>query len=551
MSQRHQKLLKFSLILFIGVLLVACGGEEEVIPTAVPTIAPPTPEPVADVATDSDVAEAEPEAEPEPEPEPEPTIGPQQLQSATVQIYAQFEERGELRTQWTGSGTIVSADGLILTNAHVAAPLAPGLAALYNDSSFIFGDEPDALVVGMVENVDLPPVETYFAEVVAADGVLDLAVIRITETIDGTAVDAAALDLPFVQLGDSDSLNLGDELQIYGFPGAGGETITFTRGDVSGFEVEEIVGTRAWIKTDTVFSPGNSGGLGANVAGEIVGVPSFVLEAQGGSINRLRSINYAKPLIEAAQAGNRYASPFVEGGSGDQTFEFVTWAEDFDEDTNCAIGPVRSYPSSAPAAVAIFSYSGMTNGEQFVTAWFYEDDFLFDSIFTWEYGESGDCIAFFIHNSGDPIGEGEFSVELYTGGDVEFVGGATVSVGGAGVAGGNNNSDDSSSSTSTDPVSVRGTVVDADSGQPIEGAVVIILNPGTDLDAWFDDPVDSAIYTLAETNEKGVFKLPDTLERGVEYPGVAWIDGYIPNEGFLLFDETAESQIDLVLELSR
>ena len=536
---------KVIVLLLMALLTVACGGEEEVIPTVAPTAALPTAVPPTEAPPTP-----EPEADAEPEPTAEPTVGPVQLQAATVQIYAKFEERGELRTSWTGSGTIISADGLILTNAHVAAPLAPGLAALYNDSSFIFGDEPEALVVGLVEDVDLPPVETYVAEVVAADGVLDLAVIRITETVDGTAVDPTSLNLPFVKLGDSDLLNLGDEIQIYGFPGAGGETITFTRGDVSGFEVEDQVGTRAWIKTDTVFSPGNSGGLGANVSGEIVGVPSFVLEAQGGSINRLRSINYALPMIEAAEAGNSYKSPYVELGSGNQSFEFVTWAEDFDEESNCAIEPVSSYASDTPAAISIFSYSGMSNGEQFITVWYEGDEFLFSDIVTWEFGESGECVAFYIHNFGDPLDEGEYFVELYAGGEVEFVGGADVVVGGA-TAVANNGSSSSSDKTDTEGVAVTGEILDADSGQAIEGAVIIVLHPGTDLDAWFDDPVDDAIYTMAETNGKGVFKLPLPLERGVEYPGVAWKEGYIPNEGFLFLDESDSDPFEIILELSQ
>lgn len=535
-------LTKATILLLLALLLAACGGEEEVIPTPVPTEPPPTAVPT----------EIPPTPEPEAvEPTPAPTVGPQQLQAATVQIYAQFEERGDLRTNWTGSGTIISADGLILTNAHVAAPLSPGLAALYNEPEFIFGEEPDALVVGIVESADLPPVETYYAEVVNADGVLDLAVIRITETVDGSPIDANTLNLPFVTLGDSDTLNLGDEVQVYGFPSIGGETITFTRGDVAGFEIEDQVGTRAWIKTDTTFSPGNSGGLGANIAGEIVGVPSFVFEAQGGSINRLRSINYAKPMIEAAQNNATYESPFVVLGTGSESFEFITWSEDFDEDTNCAIGPVKSYAADTPAAVAIFSYSGMSDGEQVIVAWFAEDEFLFSEIFAWDGGESGDCAAFYIHNYGEPIGEGVFSVEIYAGADADFLAGSQVAVGGTAVVDSGSTTSTTGSKSDAGSITVTGQVVNADSGQPISDAVVILLNPGTDVDAWLDDPLDSDIYTMAETSGKGKFTLPLPLERGLEYPGIAWKEGFIPNEGFLSFDEDDPDTIDLVLELSQ
>lgn len=538
-----KKLLWMTLSILLLALLMACGGEEEVIPTPEPTDVPPTAMPTETVPT----PEPEPAEEQIDEPNP---VTPEQLQAATVQIYAKFEERGELRTQWTGSGTIISPDGLILTNAHVAAPLSPGLAALYNDPRFIFGDEPDALVVGIVDTSDLPPIETYSAEVVAADGVLDLAVIRVTTTTDGTPVDPATLDLPFVPLGDSELLSLGDEIQIYGFPGIGGETITFTRGDVSGFEVEELVGTRAWIKTDTTFSPGNSGGLGANVNGEIIGVPSFVFEAQGGSINRLRSINYAKPMIEAAQSQTEYESPFVVLGTGEELFEFVTWAEDFDEDTNCGINPVKAYEADAPAAVAIFSYSGMSDGEQVIVAWFAGNEFLFSEVFAWDGGESGDCAAFYVHNFGEPIGEGVYAVEIYAGPDAAFLADAEVEVGGIAAV---DSSDQiaQTGSKGTTAVTVKGQVVNADSGKPLGDVVIIVLQPGTDLDAWIDDPIDSAVYSLAETDGKGNFTLPHTLERGLEYPGIAWKEGFIPNEGFLLFDEEDPDVVELLLELSQ
>ncbi len=536
---KHENVRKVARILFLLVLLLsaACGGEvEEVIPT--PEAPPPTAVPAVETAVPPTPIPETPE---EPA-EPEVAIpGPAELQSAAVQIYAKFETRGKLQTNWTGSGTIISADGLILTNAHVASPLSPGLAALYNEPEFIFGDEPDALVVALVESADLPPVETYVAEVRAADGALDLAVIQITETLDGQPVDPASLNLPFVALGDSDLLNLGDEIQVFGFPGAGGETITFTRGDVSGFESEDRVGTRAWIKTDTTFSPGNSGGLGANQLGEIVGVPSFTLEAAGGSINRLRSVNLAKPLIAAAQSGSSYKSPYVVAGTGSEKMELVTWAEDFDSDTSCAIDPVSSYAKGAPAAIAVFQYKGMADGEQFVAAWFLDDEILFADIASWQYGESGDCFSVYIHNQGEPIDTGTYSVELYAGQDLDLVGKAAVEVGGTAV----------SSTSSTNGVQVDGVITDADSGKPIREAVVFVLNPGVDPDAWVDDPTDADVYDFAETNARGEFALTRLLERGVEYPAMAGKKGFQLNQGFLLFEADDPDFVTLDLQLSR
>lgn len=237
---------------------------------------------------------------------------------AVVQIWAEFyDEVGELQIGWSGSGTIISEDGLILTNAHVVLP----------DRYFPV----DALVVAMTLSQDSEPEPRYFAEVLQADAALDIAVIRITQDYDGNAVDSASLNLPHVPLGDSDQLNLGDPLTILGYPGIGGATVTLTRGEVSGFTSQPDYGQRAFIKTSATIAGGNSGGLAVDASGLLIGVPTqlgyggedqyvdcrvladtnrdgFVDDADscvptGGFINALRPVALALPLIEAAQRG--------------------------------------------------------------------------------------------------------------------------------------------------------------------------------------------------------------------------------------------------------
>ncbi|MAT98457.1 MAG: hypothetical protein CL608_15035 [Anaerolineaceae bacterium] len=499
----------------------------------------------------------------EPEPTPvvvEPTAAPEEapssevapierLQVATVQIFAKQVINGRLQTIWTGSGTIISPDGVILTNAHVAAPTSPGLATLYNDPELLFGEQPDTLVVALSETADQPPTETYIAELAAADGALDLAIIEITADLDGNELDISTLDLPFVEVGDSNTIRLGEEIRILGYPGAGGETITFTRGNVAGFESQNRVGDRAWIKTDATISPGNSGGLGVNAAGQIIGVPSFGQEAIGGAINRLRAINYALPLLEAAEANSSYESPYVVTGTGQETFNHVTWADDFSDDDQCAIGPRDSYPSNTTLAVAIFEYSGLADGEQVLIAWWLDDEILSTTVFEWSEGASGDCTAFYFHNYGDPIPNGNYAVEIYAGGELEFVGVAETAVGGTAAT--NSGDTGNTGSTSKDGISVEGEILDADSGKPLSGAVIFILQPGTDLDAWLDNPTDAEVYAFAETDQKGYFFLPQPLQRDVEYPGVAGLTGYRNNEGYLEFSTDDPDSIYLTLELSK
>jgi putative serine protease PepD len=466
-----------------------------------------------------------------------PTIA--ELQAATVQIFARQRSGSRMVTLWTGSGSIISPDGLVLTNAHVADPTAPGLASLYNDPEFLFADPPDVLTVAMVEAADRPPVERFQAVVAAVDGPLDLAVLQIVADRDGNPLNAAELDLPYVNIGDSDTIQLGDEVRVLGFPGSGGETITFTRGDVSGFESQERIGFRAWIKTDTVFSPGNSGGMAVDSQGQLIGIPSYVLEAQGGAINRLRSVNLALPLVESARSASVYTSPHLVPSTGIEQFQLVTWAEDFDE-AGCALGAQSGYQVGVTAVVAIFNFKGLRDGEQITEVWFRDEELVDVQIFTWAQGERGECAAFYTHNFGDPLPAGSYSLEIYAGDDPELVASATVQVGSESAA---------TSSGGGDGVAVVGRITDESTGLPIAGAGVFFLYPGVDLDAWIDNPTDADILTSAETDADGRYALPALLERGNSYPGVAAATGYRPNSGYLevFVDDPDTLTVDLTL----
>ena len=260
---------------------------------------------------------------------------------AVVQITAFVDVNCESVPRWTGSGTIISPDGLILTNNHVVS------STRY--------EEVVALLVSLTVAQDQPPVDSYYAHVVQADALLDLAVIKPAWDMQGNPLDYSLLKLPFVPLGDSDTLDLGESIVILGYPVIGGGTITLTRGEVSGFTSEEPFGNRAFIKTSGTIAGGNSGGLAVDSEGQIIGIPTqmgsgdaaldivdcrpvrdtnrdgYIDENDdcvptGGFINALRPINLAKDMIEAAKRGevaiNTGESPnVVYQGTGEVIFE--------------------------------------------------------------------------------------------------------------------------------------------------------------------------------------------------------------------------------------
>lgn len=231
---------------------------------------------------------------------------------AVVKITVKIRVFGSNVTGWTGSGTIISPDGLILTNAHLVT----------GDRRVLVR----AFIVSITESQDKPPTSSYIAEVLAVDEDLDIALLQVETDANSRAVDKSSLDLPHVVLGDSDQLELGDPIIILGYPGIGGETITLTSGVVGGFTGEKEYGERSFIKTSANITGGTSGGMVMDRYGRMVAIPTQLgsgrtedfIDCQvvadsnddgtvgegdsclpvGGYINALRPINLALPIIE-------------------------------------------------------------------------------------------------------------------------------------------------------------------------------------------------------------------------------------------------------------
>jgi putative serine protease PepD len=374
---------------------------------------------------------------------PVPTSAPSgaldhtQLLMATVRVMKEIRDGDQFVAIGSGSGTLVSASGLILTNAHVASPASRGEPG-----------EPDRLTIAIVRSEDQPPILAYIARVMAVDGTLDLAVLQIVSTLDGTPVNPSTLNLPFVPLGNSDDVRIGDHLNVYGFPGVGFDTITYTEGSVAGFIADDPPGERAWIKTDANIAHGNSGGLAADDNGEIVGIPTSGLGdcdqadtngdgefdtciPNGNAINFLRPINFAIPLIEAARLGREYVSPYPQpgqvtaAGSGNEAASDFVWldtskstsetCEWLDEEF------VRSYLSSAFCIAVGFEYAGMTRGEQVREVWYLDGSVFLEYPFVWEEDSDG-YLSTYLPNNGEAMPPGEYYLEVYAGESDRLIG---------------------------------------------------------------------------------------------------------------------------------
>lgn len=191
------------------------------------------------------------------------TPSSQQLASV-VQIFSQlhWEDDNTYENDIFGSGFFIDTDGTIMTNAHVV------LRDTY---------EPyDRYVICLTpQNISIPDCR-YIAKLLIADDDKDIALLRLTGMdIDGKSIWPS---ISSISWGNSDTLQLGQEINILGYPDAGGETITFTKGSVSGFVYDttkspaEII----WIKTDAKISEGNSGGEALDSNGAVIGIPTLV-----------------------------------------------------------------------------------------------------------------------------------------------------------------------------------------------------------------------------------------------------------------------------------
>ena len=269
------------------------------------------------------------------------------------------------RTSYSGwgSGTLISSDGLILTNAHVAEPEVPGAAVAAGLPANQLGPNPSFLTVELTAGQSSAAVTRFRARPVAVDGYLDLAVIRIYATSSGQPVTPASLHLPYLTLGNVGSLQLAQPLTVLGFPGvSGSSSITVTSGVISTFVPDplgHVTDPRFELETTARVAHGNSGGAAIDNSGRLIGVPSLEIPGEGSDVSwRLRSVAEAKPLIAAARNGTPYRSTLLVQPTGSEQSGpagvGITSAQ------ACAGSPVVT--TAAPSVMFGVRYSGFPRG---------------------------------------------------------------------------------------------------------------------------------------------------------------------------------------------
>lgn len=194
-----------------------------------------------------------------------------------------YKQNGTDRKQiGSGSGFLISSDGMIVTNKHVVA-----------DTTAIY-------------EVQLNNGKKYTAKVLARDGVLDVALVKISAT-----------DLPYLNLADSDTLDVGETVIAIG--NALGEfKNTVSVGVVSGLSRSVVAGNGLGqsekldkvIQTDAAINPGNSGGPLLNIHGEVIGINVAVVQGSS-NVGFALPINSVKSAINSVKSTGKIVRPYV------------------------------------------------------------------------------------------------------------------------------------------------------------------------------------------------------------------------------------------------
>ncbi|MGE0458256.1 MAG: trypsin-like peptidase domain-containing protein [Bauldia sp.] len=217
----------------------------------------------------------------------------QTVSPAVVNVYArqlpenrdafweQFGNNARMR-QSLGSGVIVDASGIVITNFHVIADA--------ND-----------IRIAMTDGTELP------AEILLVEEQLDLAVLRIPERDE---------PYPMVPLDDSDKLLVGDLVLAIGNPFGVGQTVTSGIVSALGRTLARAEDNQFFIQTDAAIIPGNSGGALVDLGGGLVGINTAIYSRNGASVG----IGFAIPsnlvalVIHAALNGDTLHRPWIGAG---------------------------------------------------------------------------------------------------------------------------------------------------------------------------------------------------------------------------------------------
>ncbi|PIR93871.1 hypothetical protein COT97_04060 [Candidatus Falkowbacteria bacterium CG10_big_fil_rev_8_21_14_0_10_39_11] len=212
-----------------------------------------------------------------------PVAPAQAISSAALNATVQVLCPDDAGNWFSGSGTMIHSSGIVMTNRHVV------LDTNSNVIPFCY--------VGLTTSLTEEPSFDYVAEVKywSTDEDIDVAFLYIDNKLNEnfSAIDVFAYD--------TSGLQLGETLEIVGYPSVGSSTVTYVSGVMSGYFGD-------YIKSTAPIEQGNSGGGAYNVSGQFIGLPTFVVAGNYNTISYILNINSVKNWL-VSQFGSSYQTP--------------------------------------------------------------------------------------------------------------------------------------------------------------------------------------------------------------------------------------------------
>jgi len=247
------------------------------------------------------------------------------------------------------SAVVIRKDGIIATNYHVITQ--DGTGRVYDEIIFSLPPEPGS---------SGPQQKRYRVTPVVINKLYDLTLLRIIP--DGAYSSlSGGEELPAIELADSHSVRLLDDLIIIGFPERAGSSVTVNTGIVEGIDTLD-----QWIKTDARLMRGNSGGAAVNGEGKLIGIPTKVVVdsqpidkdgdgfpdevRQFGAVGFLRPAQLVSSMLSQLSSGAQKSAPIPnsqKSNSPAYTAEVIEQGIGFE-----VRGVIRSIATAKPIAGA-------------------------------------------------------------------------------------------------------------------------------------------------------------------------------------------------------
>ena len=237
-----------------------------------------------------------------------------------------FERRPQMRNhQSLGSGVVIKPNGIVVTNNHVIAGATEVKVVFSNRREFD-------------------------AEILLADKKTDLAILKL---------DVGLEKLPFIELRDSDTLEVGDLVLAIGNPFGVGQTVTSGIVSALARTAAGITDYSFFIQTDASINPGNSGGALIAMDGRLVGINTAIFSNKrgtGGSVGIGFAVpsNMVKTVVDSVEKG-KVVRPWL--GATGQTID-PDLAREFELKRPAGVIINKVYPESS--AVEAVSYTHLT-----------------------------------------------------------------------------------------------------------------------------------------------------------------------------------------------